>query len=90
MSETPFPKEPQLVLNPANNNYVNIAPIFKLLNDRCYDKPQVMADNMEAVIRFISLFHDTKETESMELKNVLGLLFEVKDMFSNMSEFKNG
>jgi len=79
---------PQLVLNPFSQRYVNIQPLFKYLNEKRRDSPAQVEERIEATIRFVSLFHDTAETDSMELKNTLGFLFEIKDVFSKLAEYK--
>lgn len=83
------PNAPQLVLNPFSQRYINIQPLFHYLNELRHDSPAQVGEKLEATIRFVSLYHDTEETDSLELKNTLGFLFEMKDLFSNLAEFKS-
>ncbi|PSR53919.1 hypothetical protein AHMF7605_10515 [Adhaeribacter arboris] len=80
---------PQLVLNPFSHRHINMRPFFLYLHERRHDNPDEIAEHLEATIRFVSLNFDSEETDSLELKNTLTFLFQLKDVFANLSEFKN-
>lgn len=82
-------KEPQLVLNQRTNRFTNIQPYFNYLHERCHNNPAQLNERLEKLIRFVSLYFDGEETDSFELKNNMGFLFDLKDMFENMKEFKS-
>lgn len=79
---------PQLVLNPFSQRYINIQPLLKYLNEKRRDSPAQVEEKIEAAIRFVSLNFDSHETDSLELKNTLGFLFEIKDVFGKLAEYK--
>ncbi|WP_187261326.1 hypothetical protein [Pontibacter beigongshangensis] len=80
---------PHLVLNQHTNRYINIQPYLNYLHERCHDKPAQLNDQLEKLIRFVSLYFDSQEADSTELKNALAFLFDIKDMFASMQEFKS-
>ncbi|RDC65082.1 hypothetical protein [Adhaeribacter pallidiroseus] len=84
-----LPNEPLLILSPISQNYVNILPFFKLLDKENVRSPVDYAENVEAVIRFVSLNYDAQAASSVELKNALSFLFDMKDMFINSCEIKS-
>ncbi|QNF33080.1 hypothetical protein HUW51_10185 [Adhaeribacter swui] len=79
--------QPLLVLNPETNRYLNIQPLTQFLKERCANNPAQLAQRFEETIRFVSQSFD-RDTEPLDLKNTLGFLFEMKDVFNCLGEYK--
>ncbi|PSR56725.1 hypothetical protein AHMF7605_26135 [Adhaeribacter arboris] len=88
MKDTTCKGQPLLVLNPETNRYLNIQPLTHYLKERCANNPAYLAERFENTIRFVSQSFD-RDTEPLDLKNTLGFLFEMKDVFSNLAEYKS-
>lgn len=79
--------EPQLVLNRETSQYVNITPLFALINDGYNGEISALVQHLEKTIRFVSL-NVEKESPGLGYVHTLEFLYELKDIFEGMSEFK--
>ncbi|RNI27660.1 hypothetical protein EFA69_16205 [Rufibacter immobilis] len=81
-------KEPLLVKNPLNTKHFNLMPLFWLTDKENAKSPHELSENIEEIIRFVTLYHHPQEADPMQLKTTLGFLFDLKDMFHHMTELK--
>lgn len=80
--------EPQLVLNPITKKYINISPLWIILQEFYNNNPKEFACNVEMIIRRLSL-ENLKDITPEQEKDMLFDLYNVKDILDHLCDIKD-
>lgn len=80
--------EPQLVQNPVTGRWVNMQPLWQIGQEVFDNSPAIMAQTIDNSIRLLnkSMVEDD-EGYIADMKQNLFNLYELRDMFNNMTEY---
>lgn len=86
--EKRLPLEPILVKNPLSGRYVNVAPMFDIMNDMFDDHFSDMAKHLTKAIEMSAVYVDKDFRGTDEFSWNLYVLFNIRDMLDRMDEYK--
>ena len=81
--------EPMLVLNPKTKTLINIAPIICLVNEKFDGDFYLASKSIDKVIRsFVCHNTEAMESDPLSFRNHCFDLFNLRDAFNAINEFK--
>lgn len=79
--------EPILVKNPLSNRYVNVAPMFQIMNDMFDDHFSDLSQQLTKAIEMAAVYTDKDFRNRDDYSWNMFIFFQIRDMFNNMEEF---
>jgi hypothetical protein len=81
---------PSLVKDPAGTEFVDINPLFQMVNDR-YDRDfNYLAETIDDAIQYISytISEEMSKSDILAYHNAISNLYNVRNVFRAMTNFK--
>lgn len=81
--------EPILVKNPETGRFVNVAPLFNLVNDEYQGDFKQLADEIDhGAVTFAGSASEIMQDAPLEATRIFYNLFGLRDTIKNMLEYK--
>ena len=84
-------QEPILVENPQTGKYVDVRPLFEVINVIFGGQVLSLAENIDNAIKFIAL-NSLRDDESsrIDYQDAIFVMYEMRDAIRGMVKFKEG